>query len=217
MLAGVGSPTPRPGSSPVTIAADAMILPFTVLRGTTTSPPAPRSARMSWRSTPRSARVRWSGPSVTFARGRSSGRARKPARSSRSRSRGSARTRRFRTSPTSATRRSERERTSAQDRSRRTSRTAPVSQRADDDRPQRPGRRRHYARCSGHCWRRCVDGGRSRRHRRRPGECARRLPAQAGQQGRARWKAERLSRRCRASRGRARRRSRSSQSAAPCR
>ena len=62
-------------------------------------------------------------------------------------------------------------------------------------------------RCSGHCWRRCVDGGRGRRHRRRPGECARRLRPQASQQGRARWKAERLSRRCRASRARARRRS----------
>ena len=140
---------------------------------------------------------------------------RRQARSWRSRRRGSARGRRCRISPTSATQRSGRGRTSAQG-----TITANFPHRAgrpkgeDDDRRQRPRRRGHYVRCSGHCWRRCVDGGRSRRHRRRPGQRARGLPTAAGQQGGARWKAGRLSRRCPVSRAGVPRRRRSSQSAA---
>ena len=153
------------------------------------SPPARRSGRTPWSSTPRSAPRRWSGPSVTFAPEPFSGRARRPERSWSSRRRPSAKGRRCRTSPTSATRRSGGHEHRRGVDHRELPAPARPAEGKDDDRRQRPCRRGHYVRCSGHCWRRCVDGGGCRRHRRRPGQRARRLSPEAGQQGGSRWKA----------------------------
>ena len=78
----------------------------------------------------------------------------------------------------------------------------------DDDRQERQDRGGQYVRCSGHGWRRCLAFVRDGRHRRRPARIARRLPAEAGNQGRMglrAWKARRTWRRlsspgCRGSR-----------------
>ena len=184
------STRPRPGSSPsVELEPDAVVHPFTVLRGSTSGRrrrrdrPARRRDRRGDR-----ARARSSGRSVTFAPARCSGRARRPARSWRSRTReigegakvphlsyigdaeigegtniGAGDDHRELPAPPRPAARGGRRSASNVRVAVDTMFVAPVD-----------------------CRRRCVDGGGSGRHRRRPGERARRLRAarQVNKEGR---------------------------------
>ena len=114
----------------VELEPDAVVHPFTVLRGRDEGRRGRRGrpARRRSRRRDRAGRAS-SGRSVTFAPARCSRRARRRARSWRSRTRASARGPRCRTSPTSATPTSARTRTSAPGTSPRTSPTSPGSRR----------------------------------------------------------------------------------------
>ena len=199
----------------VALEPDAAIHPFTVLRGTTRSPRGRRSARTRSRSTPRSGPGATVGPFCYLRPVTVLGRRRRPGTFVEIKNSPSGRTRRCRTSRTSATPRSERGRTRRRIDHRELSASAGSAEGPDDDRPQRQvavdtmfvapvvvGDDAWIA--AGSVITDDVPEARS--------------PAShpTGQQGRARWKAGRLSRHCPGSRARAGRR-RSSWSVAPCR
>ena len=157
------------------------------------SPPAPRSARTRSRSTPRSARARSSGRSVTFALAPFSRRGRRRGHSWRSRTRASARgTKVPHLSYIGDADIGEDTNIAAGNVTANFSHEPGTGEGPDDDRQERQDRCRQYVRCSGHGWGRCLALRGNGRHGRRPAGIARRLPAEAGDEGRMglrAWKA----------------------------